>query len=127
MSRFLQNRAKMGQVLFSLIISSSPSLNIKLDGKVKKPLYASREIISPIGKRTFNDDVYVAVSYRGGTSFSFCDVYINENPTWSGWLHCEGNTFDTTPYFYVPKGQAVYATLSGDVYESRFLIVPCTN
>ena len=28
MSRFLQNRAKMGQVLFSLIISSSPSLNL---------------------------------------------------------------------------------------------------
>ena len=101
------------------------SQNLKLDGTIKKPLYASRKIISPIGKRTFNDDVYVAVSYRGGSSFSFCDIYINENPTWSGWLHCEGNMFDTTPYFYVPKGQPIYATLSGDVYESRFLIVPC--
>ena len=35
MSRFLQNRAKMGQVLFSLIISSSPSLNIKMDSAEK--------------------------------------------------------------------------------------------
>lgn len=102
-------------------------LNLKMDGKVKKPLYASREIISPIGKKTFNNDVYVAVSYHGGTSFSFCDIYINENPIWSGWLRGEGEKFDTTPYFYIPKGQPIYATLSGDIYESRFLIVPCTN
>lgn len=58
MSRFLQNRAKMGQVLFSLIISSSPSLNIKMDSantNISKKQDASTAITtSNISKQSVN-------------------------------------------------------------------------